>query len=290
MRNLLWVFSLLFLLLGCGGRTVGDTAAPSTLAPTGSAQTDNALPPTFTPEAVEFEQPPPVTPAPTPTPDPPTAVPPNAQPDALQALIAAENRLRNLASFSHERSITVNTPAFNQTEDISCVFQSPDQAFCHAFRETIPVTGDPEVRDFEFVQRGLQLWARGNSQADWELLPSDNTNYLDSYTNQLLLSSFVTDAFIFGESAIDGVPVYEIRLTLEPLAAVEALYSGDDFDDFLAQAQAGQAMATVWIGQADQQLRLLTIEIGFETALGTVNLSGLGSIANFNEPTIIPEP
>ena len=293
MRNRHYLFNLLFLLLiSCGGS--GTTAVtPIPTIPT--LQTDSLLPPTFTPEAVEFEQPTPVTPAPTHTPAPATAVPQMAQPeivypDALQLLITAENNLLSLASFSHERDITINTPAFSQSEDISCIFQSPDQAFCDAYRETIPVAGDPNVRDFEFVQLGTQLWARSNSTADWQELPPDNVNYQDAYTDQLILSPFVTNAFVFGESAIDDVPVYEVRLTLEPLAAVNALYSGDSFDDFLAEAQDGQASATVWIGQTDMLLRLLTIEIQFDTSLGAVSLNGLGTVANFNQPAIIPEP
>lgn len=290
------LISLFLLLISCGGREGAvATAVPTANVPGDLEQAENALPPTFTPEAVEIEQATPVTPAPTRTPGPPTAVPELPQPelpqpDARQLLITAENNLLGLDSFSHERSITINTPAFNQAEDISCVFQAPDQAFCHAYRETIPVTGEPTVRDFEFVQRGSQLWARGDSQAAWEELPTDNINYLDSYTSQLLLSPTVTDAFIFGESAIDGVPVYEVRLTLEPLAAVRALYSGESFEDLLTEAQGGEATATVWIGQEDMRLRLLTIEIRFNTALGDVSLNGLGTLANFNEAAVIPEP
>ncbi|MCB8945919.1 MAG: hypothetical protein H6658_19405 [Ardenticatenaceae bacterium] len=44
------------------------------------------------------------------------------------------------------------------------------------------------------------------------------------------------------------------------------------YDDFLAQAQDGQATATIWIGQEDMHLRLLTIDIQFNTALGAVTL------------------
>jgi hypothetical protein len=146
------------------------------------------------------------------------------------------------------------------------------------------------VRDFEFVQNGARLWARGNSQAAWEELPPDDTNYLASYTNQLILSPYVTDAFVFGQSAVDDVPVYELHLTLDPVAAVRALYSGEGFDDLLEQAGEGEATARAWVGQEDRQLRLLTIEIRFDTPLGDVTLNGLGSLANFNETAAIPEP
>lgn len=301
MRNRHYLLSWLCLLfVSCGG---GGSTAVTPIPTSNTAATEEAeglLPPTFTPEAVEFEQPTPVTPAPTHTPAPATAVPPTSTPpislptpdwpDPLPLLITAENNLLSLTSFSHERAITVNTPAFNQSEDISCIFQAPDQAFCDAYRETIPVAGDPSVRDFEFVQRGPQLWARSDSTAAWQELTPDNVNYQEAYTNQLILSPFVTDAFIFGESAIDDVPVYEVRLTLEPMAAVNALYSGDSFEDFLAEAQGGQASATVWIGQSDTLLRLLTIEIQFDSALGEVSLNGLGTVANFNETAVIPQP
>jgi hypothetical protein len=170
------------------------------------------------------------------------------------------------------------------------VLRSPDQAFCRAYRETTEATGAVAVRDFEFVQRGSQIWARDNSQAAWEELPRDDTNYLESYINQLILSPYATDAFIFGEAAIEGVNVYEIWVTLEPLTAVQALYSNDDLDDFLAQAQDGEATARVWVGQEDSLLRLLTIEIHFNTALGEVSLNGIGTLANFNQTADIPQP
>ena len=292
MQKQFWFFLLLCLpFISCGGNnTVVVTAVPTAQVPGDVEQSDNGLPPTFTPEAVEFEQPTPVTPMPTATSAPPTAAPLPLEPDALQLVLAAENNLRSLSSFSHQRSITVNTPAFEQTEDISCVFQVPDEAFCDAYRETIPVTGDPTVRDFEFVQRGTQLWARGNSEAAWESLPPDDINYLESYSSQLILSPYVTDAFIFGESAIEGIPVYEIRLTLDPVPAVEALYSGESFAEFLAQAQDKEATATVWVGQVDSYLRLLTIEIRFSTPLGDATLNGLGTIDDFNETPSIPQP
>ena len=295
MPNRVWFTIVFLLLIGCGGGEATGTAVPTLLVPADSPQTANTLPPTFTPEPVEFEQPTPVTPAPTPTDEPPTAVPdiiPTTadQPDALQFLVAAEVNLRRLDSFSHERSITIDTPAFDQTDDISCVLRSPDQAFCHAYRETTEATGDVAVRDFEFLQRSSQIWARNNSQSAWEELPPDDTNYLESYVNQLILSPYVTDAFIFGEAAIDGVNVYEIRLTLEPLTAVQALYSSDNFDDFLAQAQDGEATARVWVGQEDLLLRLLTIEIRFNTALGEVSLNGIATLANFNQTAGIPQP
>lgn len=289
---------LSLLIVSCGGRveTVVVTAVPTANIPdaNGEPASNSSLPPTFTPEAIVIETATPITPAPTRTPASATAVPefiiPTALPDALPILLAAEQNLRGLISFSHERSITVDTPAFSQTEDISCIFQAPDQAFCHAYRETLPITGDPTVRDFEFVQRGDQLWARGNSNAAWEVLPSDNINYLESYSNQFIFSPFVTEAYVFGESAIDDVAVFEIRLTLEPVAAVNALYSGENFEEFLEQAQDGEATATVWVGQEDGLMRLITIEIIFDSALGEVSLNGLGTLANFNQPAVIPEP
>lgn len=293
-KLLLFIFVLL-LLIGCGGNEPEVTAVPTALVPVNSSETADTLPPTFTPEPVEIEQPTPVTPAPTPTDEPPTAVPdviPTTaeQPDALQFLVAAEVNLRRLDSFSHERSITIDSPIFDQTDDISCVLRSPDQAFCHAYRETTEATGAVAVRDFEFVQRSGQIWARNNSESAWEELPPDETNYLDSYVNQLILSPHVTDAFIFGESAIEGVNVYEIWLTLEPVAAVQALYGGESLDELLAQAQDGEASARVWIGQEDSLLRLLTIEIHFDTALGEVTLNGIGTLANFNQTADIPQP
>jgi hypothetical protein len=295
--RLLFLTFVFLLLVGCGGGEAAGTAVPTLLAPADSpSQTANTLPPTFTPEPVEFAQPTAVTPAPTPTEEPATAVPEiipttaAGQPDALQFLVAAEVNLRRLDSFSHERSITIDSPIFDQTDDISCVLRSPDQAFCHAYRETTEAAGDVSVRDFEFVQRSAQIWARNDSQSAWEELPPDDTNYLESYVNQLILSPSVTDAFIFGEAAIEGVNVYEIRLTLEPLMAVQALYEGENLNDLLAQAQDGEATARVWIGQDDSLLRLLTIEIRFNSALGEVSLNGIGTLANFNQTADIPQP
>ena len=295
MQHRVWVIVVVLLLAGCGGNEAEVTAVPTLLSPADSSETADTLPPTFTPEPVEVEQPTPVTPAPTPTPEPPTAVPDSIptitdQPDALQFVVAAEVNLRRLESFSHERSITIDSPIFDQTDDISCVLRSPDQAFCHAYRETTEATGAVSVRDFEFVQRGAQIWARSNSESAWEELPPDDTNYLESYVNQLILSPHATESFIFGESAIDGVNVYEIWLTLEPVAAVQALYNSDSLDDLLAQAQDGAATARVWIGQEDSLLRLLTIEIRFNTALGDVTLNGIGTLANFNQTVDIPQP
>ena len=295
--RLLFLTFVFLLLVGCGGGEAAGTAVPTLLAPADSpSQTANTLPPTFTPEPVEFAQPTAVTPAPTPTEEPATAVPEiipttaAGQPDALQFLVAAEVNLHRLDSFSHERSITIDSPIFDQTDDISCVLRSPDLAFCHAYRETTEATGDVSVRDFEFVQRSSQIWARNDSQSAWEELSPDDTNYFESYVNQLILSPYVTDAFIFGEAAIDGVNVYEIRLTLEPLTAVQALYEGENLNDLLAQAQDGEATARVWVGQDDSLLRLLTIEIRFNSALGEVRLNGIGTLANFNQAADIPQP
>ena len=295
MQNRIWIIIIALCLVGCGGSEPEVTAVPTLLAPADSPQTtDNTLPPTFTPEPVEIETPTPVTPAPTPTDRPPTAVPdlpsPTNQPDALQFVVGAEVNLRRLESFSHERSITIASPIFDQTDDISCILRSPDGAFCHAYRETTEATGAVNVRDFEFVQRGTQIWARNDSQSAWEELPPEETNYLESYVNQLILSPHTTEAFVFGESAIDGVNVYEIWLTLDPIAAVQALYNGDNLDDLLSQAQDGEATARVWVGQEDLLLRLLTIEIRFNTALGEVTLNGIGTVANFNQAADIPQP
>jgi hypothetical protein len=220
----------------------------------------------------------------------PTSTPIPLDPEAWQLLLTAEENLRQLGSLVHERYITIQSPFFKQTEAITCTMRPPAEIYCDVYRETSYTGTDPDIEDFEFVQRGQQVWIRNEGEVDWTEYPPDPKNYLQAQLRQLQPSAFVTGAIIVGETTIASVPAQAVLLELDPITAVQTLYNAETFNDFLAQTKNATATATLWIGSQDEQMHKLEVDISLLTLAGNVTIVGVGSVSAHNQPVEVIDP
>ncbi|MCB8945920.1 MAG: hypothetical protein H6658_19410 [Ardenticatenaceae bacterium] len=109
------------------------------------------------------------------------------QPDALQLLITAENNLLTLTSFSHQRSITINTPPSTKAKISLHLPGTRRWPSATPTAKPSPSPATPTCATLNSSSAAVNC-ERANSQAAWQELPPDNTNYLEAYTGQLRLS------------------------------------------------------------------------------------------------------
>lgn len=304
--------------VACQAWTQTEEAALPTLVPTAVLATQPApagdgagsgLPATNTPVPTTISSVPPTF---TPQPDQPASAADSDQPavesvptvgdagasasvpaNALQIVTEAEANLRQLRSFNHMRAVKVDSTSFQLTENLDCAMRPPDQIYCHVYRRSANMGEAPAVEDFEFVQRGQRVWLRNSSSAPWTELAQDGgsgVNYLEVQTSQLQPSPFTMDASITGETTIEGLPTDEITLALDPETAVQRLFDADTFNALQEETKDVHAVMTLWVDREQRLMRKVRIRVSFFVQDSSVQVTGEGTLYNFNQPVEIPDP
>ena len=275
-----------------------ETAVPPTHTP---APTETAVPPTQKPAAANTSTAVAATDTPTkatltPTPKPPI---PTAQPlgdgtelDAMQLVLDSEARARSLETSQFRQNVSVIAPGFEQLMTQNCATELPDRAYC---RTDIVFTfgdNDPVTTYNETVQDNEQLWLR-EEDGPWRDITAefaDSEMFSQEGLQQLILSEFMEEAEVVGETVIDDIPVYEVAFTLDVNTYFASILGEEMAALFTAGAGENSGHGRSWIGQNDMLVRKAFIEmiivIEGEEMTVTTQVASFG----FNEPVTIPDP
>ena len=293
---------------GIAPDALGDeTAATAPLAPSPMPTTPpaNQLPPTFTPNSVEVDYTQ-ATPLPTYAPNPTrtpfvrltatavpyrTAAPNPISGEAFKLLRRAEDNLSNSVALKHQRSVVIDSPYYNQTESVTCSMVLPTTIYCAVYRNTVWAGYDAQVEDFEFIQRGRDVWVRNAGEDAWTSRPATSENYLQAQLSQLQSSPYVTAVSTPRETTFDGTAVYEVQISLNPDRTVREFFGTEMYESFRLNSTLPDFQATLLIDRNSEQIKQVILAASFILPDGgTVQIQAEDTLTQFNEPIDIPNP
>ena len=281
-----------------------DTPEPTaTAVPTDTPEpTETAVPPTDTPEPIDTKEP-----APTDTPAKPTSTPapdeeeavPTAQPltedveiDAMQLVLDSEARARSLQTSQFTQNVRVTLTGLEQHVTQHCMAELPDKAYCRSDITLIIGEAEPIETYNETVQQDERLWLREEG-GEWQDATNEFTQsgmFSEEGLEQLVLSEFMEEAEVTGETVIDGVPVYEVTFTLDVNAYFASILGEEMAELFASGATENSGNGRSWIGQEDMLVRKAFIEMFILIEGEEMHVTTQVASFGFNEPVEIPDP
>ena len=213
--------------------------------------------------------------------------------EALVLVRRAEAALRRLDTLTVTRLIIIESDDLYQTERHLCMMQLPDNLHCTTYRNTNytdPTTED-KVVDYEYLQRGINLWTRNEGDEAWAAPSRSAINYLEAQLAQIQMSDYVVTAVLGEEAIIDNVPVYQVRMTLEPASIIDVFFADIAYGDSLSPSENDSFALSLWLGQEDNIIRKAVVNLQFQEENGTVvTLSMQSYLSDINQPVIFPDP
>lgn len=214
--------------------------------------------------------------------------------DGRALVLKANEEMARVNSYRSQYTYDITTvtvdgsDTFTLTQRIEgdCLQESAERSYCLTL-VTVELFGMPITQTMEYVQDGDRAWYREDGQ-DWEETPPEEVPQL---TPDFTYDDIVAGAELVGETVIDGRPVYEVEITIDPEVFLENLLGQNAEDPSFTEIDF---VLREWIGREDFLLYKTRIDF---TASGAQDDQGiLVSLrlnlnnSDFGEPVDIPVP